>query len=49
MQCDYTIHVSRGSTIHLLLMDIDMEKTPDCSYDYVAVSKSVGNEFKTEQ
>lgn len=38
MQCDYTVHVARGSSITLQLIDIAMEITPDCSYDYVAVS-----------
>lgn len=39
MQCDYTIHVSRGSSVSLQLMDIDMEVTPQCTFDYIAVSE----------
>lgn len=46
MQCDYTIHVSRGSSVTLQLIDISMEITPDCTYDYVAVSKSVDNKYQ---
>lgn len=41
MQCDYSIHVSRGSSITLQLIDIDMEITPKCIFDFVAVSKNV--------
>lgn len=41
MQCDYTVHVSRGSSIKLQLIDVDMEITQGCIYDYVAVSISV--------
>lgn len=37
MQCDYTVHVSRGSTVLIQLTDIGMEVSSDCSYDYVSV------------
>lgn len=41
MQCDFTIHVSQGSSITLQLIDINMEISQGCTYDYVAVRKSV--------
>lgn len=37
MQCDYTVQVARGSTIHLLLTDISMEASSECSFDYISV------------
>lgn len=38
MQCDYSIQVARGSTINLLVTDLNMEASSDCTFDYVAVS-----------
>lgn len=38
MQCDYRIHVSQGSTVSLIVTDLEMEVDPDCSMDYIAVS-----------
>lgn len=40
MQCDYKIHVSRGSTINLVVTDLDMETDIGCSMDYLSVSIS---------
>ncbi|XP_055294887.1 tolloid-like protein 2 [Sitodiplosis mosellana] len=37
MQCDYSIQVARGSTIKLVVTDLIMETSLDCSYDYIAI------------
>lgn len=37
MQCDYRIYVSRGSTINLVVTDIEMETHSDCEFDYISV------------
>lgn len=37
MQCDYRIYVSRGSTISLVVTDIEMEAHYECEFDYISV------------
>lgn len=41
MQCDYTVQVARGSTVTLLLTDVNMEMSTDCRYDYVSVIRII--------
>lgn len=38
MQCDYSVQVARGSTINLLVTDLNMESSADCTFDYISVS-----------
>lgn len=38
MQCDYRIHVAQGSTINLVVTDLDMETSVECIMDYLSVS-----------
>lgn len=56
MQCDYTVQVARGSSVTLLLTDISMEQSSECSYDYVSIydgpnaaSKLLGTYCNSEQ
>lgn len=39
LQCDWRITVAKGSTIHVIFADIDMETVLDCFFDSVEVSQ----------
>ena len=48
-ECFWTIHVSKGSRVQISLVDIDLEDSSRCQFDYIEIfdgdssaSKSIG-------
>ena len=36
-ECFWSLSVSRGSTVNIVFLDLDLESNEDCQYDYVEV------------
>ena len=36
-ECTWTINVSKGSKIHFIFLDLDLESSTTCRYDYVEI------------